>query len=114
MVLEKRLEITYRQAQGQPIGAWWKSSGRSAKTGTWRDETLMPTFFLTFIMRLTKPQHLPIKCSDSLIAWQESSQKKEECSITPAVGLGGGLVFTEKSWRRKMMKSGQWEGVKVG
>lgn len=88
MALEKRLEITYGQAQGQPIGAWWKSSGRNAKTGTWRDETFMPTFFLTFIMRLTKLQHLPIKCSDSLIAWQESSQKKEECSVTPAVGGG--------------------------
>lgn len=26
----------------------------------------------------------------------------------------GGLVFTEKSWRRKIMKAGQWEGMKVG
>lgn len=31
-------------------------------------------------------QHVSIKCSDSFIAWQKSSQKKEECSITPAVG----------------------------
>lgn len=38
MELEKRLEITYGQAQRQPIGAWWKSSGRSAKTRIWRDE----------------------------------------------------------------------------
>lgn len=62
-------------------------------------------------MMLTEMQHVSIKCSDSFIAWQKSSQKKEECSITPAVG---GLVFTEKSWRRKIMKTGQWEGMKVG
>lgn len=42
-------------------------------------------------MGLTKPQHFPLKCSDSLIAWQESSQKKEGCSITPAVKGGSGL-----------------------
>lgn len=44
MELEKRLEITYGQAQRQPIGAWWKSSGRSAKTRKWRDETFMHLF----------------------------------------------------------------------
>lgn len=48
MELEKRLEITYRQAQRQPIGAWWKSSGRSAKTRIWRNETFMLKFILTF------------------------------------------------------------------
>lgn len=46
MELEKRLEITYGQAQRQPIGAWWKSS--VAKTRKWRDETFMPKSLLTF------------------------------------------------------------------
>lgn len=41
-------------------------------------------------MMLTEMQHLSIKCSDSFIAWQKRSQKKEECSIAPAVG-GSGL-----------------------
>lgn len=41
-------------------------------------------------------QRLPIKCSDSFIAWQKSNQKKEECSITPAVGGGGSGLHRKK------------------
>lgn len=43
-------------------------------------------------------------------------QERKERSIIPAAvwGGGGSGLFTEKSWRKKIMKAGQWEGMEVG